>query len=68
MGGTGAKPITLAQALKLRGIASSGGGAKQLIREGLVRVNGEAETRPGRKLAAGDRIAVQNRPEWSLGE
>lgn len=55
--------ITLAQALKVMGFASTGGQAKILIREGGILVNGEAETRPGRKLHAGDRI-VTPEGEW----
>jgi ribosome-associated protein len=53
--------ITLAQFLKLKQIASSGGEAKALARAGDALVNGEAETRPGRKLRAGDRVQVQGR-------
>jgi ribosome-associated protein len=49
--------ITLEALLKASGLAS-GGGAKALIAEGGVRVNGEAETRRGRKLRAGDRVQV----------
>jgi ribosome-associated protein len=44
--------------LKATGLASSGGGAKVLIAAGGVQVNGETETRRGRKLRAGDRVAV----------
>lgn len=50
--------ITLAQAVKVAGLAETGGQAKTLVRAGVVRVNGEVETRPGRKLRAGDRFAV----------
>jgi ribosome-associated protein len=39
-------------------LAASGGAAKVLIASGGVRVNGEAETRRGRKLRAGDEVAV----------
>jgi ribosome-associated protein len=55
--------VTLAQALKIVGFASTGGQAKILIREGGVEVNGEAESRPGRKLRAGDRIRTPE-GEW----
>ena len=37
---------------------TSGGAAKLLIADGGVRVNGEAETRRGRKLRAGDEVVV----------
>jgi ribosome-associated protein len=50
--------ITLGQFLKLSGAASTGGHAKVLILEGLVRVNGEIETRRGRGLADGDSVDV----------
>jgi len=39
-------------------LAASGGAAKVLIASGGVRVNDEAETRRGRKLRAGDEVAV----------
>ena len=48
------KPITLAQFLKIRCLVGSGGEAKIRIQEGEVVVNGEVETRRGRKLSAGD--------------
>ena len=37
--------IKLGQALKLAGLAESGLDAKEMIQEGLVKVNGEVETR-----------------------
>jgi ribosome-associated protein len=52
--------ITLEALLKACGLAS-GGAAKLLIAEGGVRVNGEAETRRGRKLRAGDEVLVGDR-------
>ncbi len=36
----------------------SGGEAKVLIQDGVVRVNGEVETRRGRKLQKGDVVEV----------
>ena len=50
--------ITLDALLKATGLASSGGAAKMLIADGQVRVNGEAETRRGRKLRAGDEVVL----------
>ena len=50
--------ITLDALLKAAGLAASGGSAKVLIAGGAVQVNGETETRRGRKLRAGDRVAV----------
>lgn len=51
--------IKLDQALKLADIASTGGNAKFLIAEELVKVNGEIETRRGKKLFDGDVIEVE---------
>jgi ribosome-associated protein len=50
--------IRLGQALKLAGLAGSGGDARALIEDGAVRVNGEVETRRGRQLLRGDVVAV----------
>lgn len=57
--------ITLAQAVKVVGLADTGGQAKVVIREGEIRVNGEPETRPGRKLRPGDRFGTTER-EWTV--
>ena len=48
--------IKLGQALKLAGIAESGVDAKIMIEEETVKVNGETETRRGRKLYDGDAV------------
>lgn len=58
--------ITLAQAVKLAGLADTGGQAKVRVREGDILVNGEEETRPGRKLRAGDRFGTKADGEWSV--
>lgn len=50
--------IDLDQLLKLSGMAGSGGEAKFLIKEGLVIVNGEVETRRRRKCRCDDLIEV----------
>jgi ribosome-associated protein len=50
--------IRLGQALKLSGLAESGGEARALIEDGAVTVNGEVETRRGRQLRHGDVVAV----------
>ena len=41
--------IKLGQALKAAGLVESGVEAKEVIQEGLVMVNGETDTRRGRK-------------------
>ena len=48
--------IKLGQALKAAHLVDSGGEAKAVIQDGLVRVNGEADTRRGKKLVAGDLV------------
>ena len=50
--------LRLDDALKLAGVAGTGGQAKQLIQQGDVRVNGEIETRRKRKLVEGDAVEV----------
>ena len=49
---------TLGQALKVASLVGSGGEAKVLIQAGEVAVNGEIETRRGRRLEEGDVIEV----------
>ena len=49
---------TLGRALKAAGLVGTGGEAKVLIQAGEVSVNGEVETRRGRKLKKGDVIEV----------
>lgn len=50
---------TLGQALKIANLAGSGGEAKVLIQAGEILVNGEVETRRGRKLQKGDVVEVE---------
>ena len=50
--------IRLGQALKLSGLAESGGEARALVEDGAVTVNAEIETRRGRQLRHGDVVAV----------
>lgn len=49
-----AASITLNDALKLSGLAGTGGQAKQYIQQGYVKVNGVTETRRKRKVQHGD--------------
>ena len=49
---------TLGRALKAAGLVGTGGEAKVLIQAGEVSVNGEVETRRGRRLEEGDVIEV----------
>ena len=50
--------IRLGQLLKLSGAVDTGGGAKELLEAGEVRVNGEPEPRRGAQLRAGDVVEV----------
>ena len=50
--------MTLGQALKAADLVGSGGEAKGVIQGGEVRVNGEVETRRGRRLREGDVVEV----------
>jgi ribosome-associated protein len=56
--------ITLAQAIKVVGLADTGGQAKFLVREGTFEVNGAVEKQPGRKLRAGDRFGPVGDKQW----
>ncbi len=51
--------MTLGQALKAADLVGSGGEAKLLIQEGVVLVNGDAETRRGRRLQSGDVVELE---------
>lgn len=51
--------IKLGQALKAAGLAENGADAKDIIVEGLVKVNGEVELRRGKKLYPGDVVSFE---------
>lgn len=51
--------IELYKILKLEGAASTGGEAKAMIAEGLIRVNGEVELRKRNKLHVGDTVTLE---------
>lgn len=50
--------IRLGQFLKLANLIESGAEAKEVIADGLVSVNGEAEFRRGRQLHVGDVVEI----------
>ena len=50
--------IRLGQFLKLANLVESGAEAKPAVQAGLVRVNGEVETRRGRQLRRGDVVEL----------
>ncbi len=51
--------IKLGQALKAANIVESGVMAKLVIQDGLVTVNGDVETRRGKKLVDGDVVSFE---------
>ena len=51
--------IELIQLLKAIGIASTGGHAKMIVDEEMIKRNGELETRKRAKLISGDVIEIQ---------
>lgn len=61
--------VPLGSFVKLAGAAQTGGHAKLLVQAGNVRVNGGVERRRGRKLHAGDVVAVggEEYRVWSSG-
>ncbi len=58
--------IKLGQALKLAGAVDSGVDAKNVINEGLVKVNGIICTQRGKKLVIGDTVLFDEK-EYIIG-
>jgi ribosome-associated protein len=52
--------IRLGQLLKLANLVEDGVEAAELIKNGLVKVNGEIDDRRGRQLHPGDTVTVNN--------
>ena len=52
--------ITLQNLLKAENLVAIGGEAKYVIVDGLVSVNGECESRRGRKLRSGDVVTFED--------
>jgi len=48
------EPTELFKILKFENLVASGGEAKMVVADGLVKVNGEVDTRKRRKIVAGD--------------
>lgn len=59
--------IELNAFVKIKGFAPTGGQAKLLIRSGVIKVNGEVETRNGKKLIASD-IVEYKTIKYKVGE
>lgn len=51
--------IKLGQALKAAGFVESGADAKDVIVQGMVKMNGEVEVQRGKKLYAGDEVLFE---------
>ncbi len=54
------EPVELYKILKFEGLVSSGGEAKSVIDDGLVKLNGDIETRRRKKIISGDVIEFNN--------
>lgn len=52
--------IELIKLLKLLQLAQSGGHAKIIVEDGLVKVNGEQELRKRKKLRSGDIVELED--------
>lgn len=50
------EPVELFKILKFEGIVASGGEAKMVISQGMVKVNGTIETQKRKKIVSGDTI------------
>jgi len=50
------EPVELYKILKFEGMVPSGGEAKLVVSEGMVKVNGVVETRKRKKIMSGDTI------------
>ncbi|PXF64111.1 RNA-binding S4 domain-containing protein [Kangiella spongicola] len=50
------EPVELFKILKFEGIVGSGGEAKTVISEGMVKLNGAVETQKRKKIVSGDVI------------
>jgi len=59
--------IKLGQAMKLAGLVDEGVEAKYVIQNGEVSVNGDTETRRGRKLVPGDRFCWKDNEVEIMG-
>ena len=52
--------IRMDQFLKFAGVAETGGHAKQMIKEGIVLLNGEPCAQRWKKLYPGDQVTVED--------
>lgn len=55
--------IKLDQLIKLSGMVQTGGFAKQIIADGMVKLNGNYEFQRGKKIRPGDVVEIEIRDE-----
>ena len=58
--------IRLGQALKKAGVVGSGVDAKAVIQDGMVELNGQAETQRGKKLYRSDIVSIVGGPTFRI--
>lgn len=58
--------IKLDQFLKWSGVADNGAEAKNMVLEGIIRVNGETALQRGKKLYKGDKISIEAHGEFVI--
>lgn len=58
--------IKLDQFLKWEGITATGGEAKLMIQNGMIRVNGRLEERRGKSLVPGDIVEVEGKGSFVI--
>ena len=58
--------IKLDQLLKFANIASTGGHAKFLIKNESIKLNGEIETRRGKKIYPGDQLLIDVSEDYNF--
>ena len=58
--------IKLDSLLKFANAVATGGEAKQIVQDGLVKVNGETCTMRGKKMRPGDRAVIDGELELSV--
>ncbi len=60
--------IRLDQLLKFENLVYSGGEAKDIIRDGILHVNGEVTTVRGKKIYPGDKVEIPGELEIEVFE
>jgi ribosome-associated protein len=55
------EPVELFKLLKFEGLVGSGGEAKFVVSQGLVKLNGEVERQKRKKILAGDTVEFNDK-------